>query len=148
MRQRGADQADDAGMLLTRRGAAALAGLLVSLVPLTACGADTPPVCSSIDDLSSSMAHLGEIQLGENGRAQLESQLADVRADLTQVRADADQQSGPQVATVTEAATAVRERAQAAKSEPSAATLQALGTAIADLGSRIRALQDAVAGTC
>jgi hypothetical protein len=94
------------------------------------------------------MAHLGEIQLGENGRGQVESQLADVRADLTQVRADADQQYGAQVATVTAAATAVRERSQAAKSDPSASTLQALRTAIADLGSGIRALQDAVAGTC
>lgn len=135
-------------MMLARRGPAALAALLVSLVPLTACGADTPAVCSSVDDLSVSIEHLGELQLGENGRAQLESQLADVRTDLAQVRSDADQQYGEQVDDVTAAAADVRTQFQAAKADPSQSTLRPLGAAISDLGSSARALSDAVAGTC
>jgi len=135
-------------MMLAHRGPAALAVLILSLVPLTACATDDPAVCSSVDDLSSSMDHLGDLQLGENGRAEFESQLATVRADLAQVRTDADQQYGAQVAAVTEAASAVREQFQAAKAEPSASTLQPLATAITELGSGIRALRDAVAGTC
>ena len=135
-------------MMLARRGPAALAALLVSLVPLTACGADTPAVCSSVDDLSVSIEHLGELQLGENGRAQLESQLADVRTDLAQVRSDADQQYGEQVDDVTAAAADVRTQLKAAKADPSQSTLRPLGAAISDLGSSARALSDAVAGTC
>jgi hypothetical protein len=135
-------------MLLVRRGPAALAALLVSLLPLTACGADQPPVCSSIDDLSTSMNHLGELQLGENGRAQMESQLTEVRADIDQVRTDAHQQYGAQVAAVTAAAADVRTQLQAAKADPSASTLKPLRAAITDLGSGVRALSDTVAGTC
>lgn len=130
------------------RGPAALAALLVWLFPITACGTDAPAVCSSVDDLSASMEHLGQLQLGENGRAELESQLAAVRADLEQVRTDADQQYGEQVAAVTAAANTVRERYQAARADPSRSTLRPLGMAIDDLGSEIRALSDAVAGTC
>jgi hypothetical protein len=76
-------------------------------------------MCSSVDDLSASMD-----KLDENGRAQLESQLATVRADLAQVRAAADQQYGEQVATVTAAVSTVRERFHAANSEPSESTLR------------------------
>jgi hypothetical protein len=135
-------------MMRAHRGPAALAALLVWLLPLTACGTDVPAVCSSVDDLSASIEHLGQLQLGENGRDQLESQLAIVRADLTQVRTDADQQYGEQVAAVTAAASTVRERYREAKADPSRSTLRPLGTAIADLGSEVRALSDAVAGTC
>ena len=113
-----------------------------------AAGQTRRPVCSSVDELSTSIEQLGNVQLGENGRAELESQLAAVRADLAQVRADADEQFGDQVAAVTAAADIVRERYQGAKAEPSASTLQPLRTAIANLGSEARALQDAVAGTC
>jgi hypothetical protein len=135
-------------MMLAPRSAAALAAVAVVLLPLTACGADPPPLCGSIDDLSSSMNHLGEIQLGENGRAELESQLTVLRADLAQVRTDAQQQYGEQVATVAAAASAVREQLQAAKAEPSESTLKPLGAAVADLGSGIRELHGAVASTC
>ncbi len=134
-------------MTLVRRAGAALAALLVAF-PLTACGTDAPAVCSSVDELSASIDHLGKVQLGETGRAELESQLAAVRADLAQVRTDAQEQFGDQVAAVTAAADLVRERYQGAKAEPSASTLQPLRTAIANLGSEARALQDAVAGTC
>ena len=134
-------------MRLTTRGACALVSLLVAL-SLSACGTDAPAVCSSVDELSSSIDHLGKVQLGETGRAELESQLAAVRADLAQVRTDAQEQFGDQVAAVTAAADLVRERYQGAKAEPSASTLQPLRTAIANLGSEARALQDAVAGTC
>jgi len=130
----------------------ALALTLVSLLlgaSLVACGGkDKPAVCSSVDELSASIDHLGKVQLGETGRAELESQLAAVRADLAQVRTDAQEQFGDQVAAVTAAADIVRERYQGAKAEPSASTLQPLRTAIANLGSEARALQDAVAGTC
>lgn len=135
-------------MMLVRRGPATLAALIVSLLPLTACGADQPAVCSSVDDLSTSMNHLGELQLGENGRAQLESQLTEVRADIDQVRSDADQQYGEQVDDVTAAAADVRTQLKAAKADPSQSTLRPLGAAISDLGSSARALSDAVAGTC
>ena len=135
-------------MRRAHRAAAALATVLVTLLPLTACGADTPAVCSSVDELASSVEHLGEIQLGENGRAQLETQLAAVSADLAQVRTDAEQQYGAQVDAVTAAASDVRQEYEAVKTDPSSATLKPLGAAIAALGSGIRALSDAVAGTC
>ena len=119
-------------MILAPRRLAALVVVLASLFPVAACGTDTPAVCSSVDDLSASIEQLGQLQLGENGRAQLESQLATVRGDLAQVRTDANQQYGAQVATVTAAASTVRERAQAAKADPSLSTLQPLRTAIAE----------------
>ena len=135
-------------MMSTRRGAAALATVLLAVLPLAGCGSNDTPLCSSIDELSASIDQLGVIQLGENGRDQLESQLVDVRADLAQVRTDAQQQYGDQVAAVTAAADLVRERYQGAKAEPSASTLQPLRTAITNLGTELSALQDAVAGTC
>ena len=139
---------DDAFMILAPRRMAALVVVLASLFPVAACGTDAPAVCSSVNDLSASIEQLGQLQLGENGRAQLQSQLATVRDDLAQVRTDAKQQYGGQVATVTAAASTVRERAQAAKADPSLSTLQPLRTAIADLGSAVQALSDAVAGSC
>jgi uncharacterized protein YoxC len=135
-------------MLLAPRRMAVPAVLLTSLFPIAACGTDAPAVCSSVDDLSASIEHLGQLQLGENGRAQLESQLATVRGDLAQVRTDAHQQYGVQVATVSAAASTVRERFQAAKADPSRSTLQPLRTAVADLGTSVQALSDAVAGSC
>jgi hypothetical protein len=135
-------------MMLAPRRTAALAVVLASLFPIAACGTDAPAVCSSVDDLSASIEHLGQLQLGENGRDQLQSQLATVRADLAQVRTDAKQQYGAQVATVTAAASTVRERFQAAKADPSPSTLQPLRTAVAELGSAVQTLSDAVAGSC
>ena len=135
-------------MMLAPRRTAALAVVLAALFPVAACGTDAPAVCSSVDDLSASIEQLGQLQLGENGRAQLESQLATVRDDLAQVRTDANQQYGAQVATVRTAASTVSERVQAAKADPSRSTLQPLRTAIADLGSAVQALSDAVAGSC
>jgi len=134
-------------MMLASRGAAVLGTLLVAFL-LTACGTDAPAVCGSVDDLSASIDHLGKVQLGENGRAELESQLAAVRADLAQVRTDADQQYGAQLDVVSAAAADVRVQLAAAKAEPSASTLRPLAAAIADLGTGVRALHDAVAGTC
>jgi hypothetical protein len=64
------------------------------------------------------------------------------------VRTDADQQYGAQVDTVTAAAADVRVQLEAAKGEPSASTLRSLAAAIADLGAAVRALHDAIAGTC
>jgi len=135
-------------MMSARRCAAALATVLLAVLALTGCGSNDTPVCSSVDELTASIDQLGVIQLGENGRVQLENQLVEVRADLAQVRTDAQQQYGDQVAAVTAAADLVRERYQGAKTDPSASTLQPLRTAIADLGTEVRALQDAVAGTC
>ena len=135
-------------MMLARRRTAALVVVLAALFPVAACGTDAPAVCGSVDELSASIEQLGQLQLGENGRTQLDSQLATVRADLAQVRTDADQQYGAQVATVTAAASTVRKRAQAAKADPSLSTLQPLRTSIAELGSAVHALTDAVAGTC
>ncbi len=134
-------------MRVARRGAAALVALLVAL-PLAACGTDSPAVCGSVDELSASIDHLGMVQLGENGRAELESQLAAVRADLAQVRTDADQQYGAQVDAVTAAVADVRDQLEATKAEPSASTLRPLVAAITGLGTAVRALHDAVAGTC
>jgi hypothetical protein len=136
------------GMMRVPRSTAALVTVVVATLSVAACGADQPAVCGSVDALSSSVEHLGELQLGENGRDQLESQLAQVRADLSQVKSDAGQQYGSQVAKVTAAVGAVRTQFQAAKADPSAATIKPLGAAITDLGSEIRALTDAVTGTC
>jgi hypothetical protein len=107
-----------------------------------------PAVCGSVHELTSSIDHLGKVQLGENGRAELDSQLAAVRADLAQVRADADQQYGAQLDVVTAAAADVRVQLAAAQAEPSGATLRPLAAAIADLGTGVRALHDAIVGTC
>jgi hypothetical protein len=127
---------------------AGLAAALLTLLPAAACGSEDPAVCSSVDELGASVEQLGVIQLGENGRAQLESQMAAVSADLAQVRTDAEQQYGAQVAAVTAAAGVVRAQLQAARADPTAATLRPLAAAVADLGSDAAALRDAVAGTC
>jgi predicted pyridoxine 5'-phosphate oxidase superfamily flavin-nucleotide-binding protein len=125
-----------------------VAGAVLALCSLTGCGSDDPAVCTSLDELRSSLGNIEDVQLGENGLVELQNILVQVKADAEQVVADAGQQYDAQLTTVTDAVAALDESAQAAKDDPSASTIETFTTSLAEVGTGLSSLQEAVAGTC
>ncbi len=101
-------------------------------------------MCSSLDDLKSSVADLEDVKVGDDGLSQLGSSLAAVKEDLQQVMSDAKEQFKPEITAVTSSVDDLQTSLKAAQSDPTAATLGPVATAVGGVVSGIAALQQAV----
>jgi type IV pilus biogenesis protein CpaD/CtpE len=117
-----------------------MAGSLVS------CGShDTPAVCGSVDDLSTSVDALRSTTVTSSAGA---SALSAVRTDLAAVKADATSQFAPQIAAVETAYAALESSAAIAKAKPTPASLAASAKDFSTFGTAVRTLVADVRSTC
>jgi hypothetical protein len=120
--------------------AVVVAGTLVS------CGShDTPPVCGSVDDLTTSVNALRSGTLTSSTGA---SALTAVGTDLAAVKADAKTQFASQIAAVEAAYSALQGSAAIAKAKPTPASLAATAKDFSTFGSTVKTLVADVKTTC
>ena len=136
------------GMMPSPRRAVPLMAMLVALTGLAGCSSDEPDLCTSMDSLESSVGNLKDVQLGENGLAEVETYLSQIRDDITDVTAAAKEQYSSEVDAVTDAVDDIDEVLRIAEDKPSAATLGPLKEAVTALNSGLTALQQAVSDSC
>jgi hypothetical protein len=116
---------------------------------LVACGEDTPAVCSSAEQLQSSVDKLKDIDVTEtNGLDEFKSQLETIGGDLDQLTNDARSEFSSQVDAVTTTYVALETSVQAATADPSADTLAAAATALSAFSTDVQALISDVESTC
>ena len=135
-------------MMLSPRRAVPLMAMLVALTGPTGCSSDQPDLCVSVDALESSVDNLKNVQLGENGLAEVETYLTQIGEDIEDVTDAAKEQYSSEVDAVTDAVDDIDEVLRIAKDQPSAATLRPLAEAVTALASGLTALQQAVADSC
>jgi|tagenome__1003787_1003787.scaffolds.fasta_scaffold20909468_1 hypothetical protein len=128
----------------------AAGGLLV--ISLTGCGgsdaSNAPPVCTSMDKLSTSVQDLRDTALNKDGLSSLQTNVKKIRSSFTQVKTDAKQQFSPQVEAVNTAMSTLSDNLSTAVANPSAATIAPLVTDVSKVGTSIKALGDAISKTC
>ena len=115
---------------------------------LAGCGNDPPAVCTSIDDLQSSLKGLTSLELNGSGVAGLEDQVALVEQDFTQLKKDASDAYGDQVAAISTDLGKVKTSAGDLVDKPSAAALDTLKSSRDTLAADTKKLADDVKSSC
>jgi hypothetical protein len=128
--------------------AAAAATLLVAAA-LAGCSEDTPAVCTSVDNLSTAVDDLKNVDVTTSGGiSDLQSALATVQNDFATVRTDAKSQFSSQLDAVDTALAALKTSIDAAIANPSASTLAAVGAAAPPAQTALQTLVSDVKSTC
>jgi hypothetical protein len=118
-------------------------------VTLVGCSDDKPAVCSSVDNLKTSVDDVENIDVTSSSAASdLESGLTTIKSDLADVKTDAKSQYASQLDAVDSALATLTKRVDAAKADPSADTLAAVGAAVAPFNSAVQTLISDVESTC
>jgi hypothetical protein len=130
-----------------------LIGLTVASLVLgmsaVACGDDEPAVCSSVDDLRSSIEDLREIDVTSSGALEtLESGLETVEGNISTVRSDAQEEFEPQVEAVETSLAELRSTVGDARSDPSATTLSEAVSALDGFRTDVDTLIEDIQSTC
>ena len=134
---------------MRRKLALSAATVAMLSAALVACGDDTPAVCSSADQLKSSVDKVKDIDVMEtNGIDELTSQLETIDGDLDQLTNDAKSEFSSQVDSVAATFEALMTSVQAATTDPSADTLAAAATAWSAFSTSVKTLISDVQSTC
>jgi hypothetical protein len=116
---------------------------------LVGCGADKPAVCSSVDNLKTSVDNVKNIDVTKSGAvSDLQSGLTTIRGDLADVKTDAKSQFSSQIDEVDTALATLNTKVDAAKAAPSATTLAAVGDALSSFNTALQTLISDVNSTC
>lgn len=109
---------------------------------------DPAALCSSLDELKTSMQGLGDGTVSAESLAALQSGLEPVKTDLAQVVDDAKAQYSAQADQLEQDFDELQLVADTARTTPSAANLSAIRPALRTLADDVRGLADDVASTC
>jgi hypothetical protein len=120
----------------------------VAAVTVSACGAEKPSVCDSLAAVETSLDHVRNANVSENGLSQLTADLNYLRADLIQLRTDAQAQFPTEIDAVRTAVNQVSASIAAARATPDAGTIGAVRPAVSAVQDSVRHLADAMSGTC
>jgi hypothetical protein len=123
-------------------------GAMVGVLGVGGCGSDQPPVCDAADAVRTSVDHVRDTNVAENGLAQLQTNLTQLGAALDQMAADAQAQFATQREAVKSSAAQLSASVDAARADPNATTLSAVRSAASNLQLSFQQLSDAVADTC
>jgi len=125
-----------------------VAALLVGAAA-AGCSDEQPAVCTSIDELQSSIEGLAEIELtGTTGVAGLEDQVALIAQDYRQLKDDAAEEYDDQVGAIDADLEKLKANAAAFVDSPSATAVAALQTSRDAVVAGVEALADDVRSTC
>lgn len=120
----------------------------VATLGIGGCSTDKPPVCDSLAAVQTTMHHIRNGNVAENGLGPLKTHLQQLRIDMRQLLTDAAAQFAPEVAAVKAAADQASANVASAKATPDAAQLSAVRTTLGSLQASVRSLVDATSGTC
>ena len=116
---------------------------------LVACGQGKPAVCTSVNDLKSSVQKVKKINPTSSGALnQLQTDLKAIKSDVAKVESDAKSQFATQIKSVKSSYSAVKASIQTAMGTPNAATLSAAAAALKSLGASIQTLVKDIEATC
>ena len=116
---------------------------------LTGCSNDSPAVCSSVNDLKSSIESLKNIDITSGNAVQdLKDGLTAVGKDLDKVKKDADDKFSTQADGVESALDALKTGVQEAIANPSAAAIAAVGTTLSTFATAVQTLVEDIKATC
>jgi hypothetical protein len=116
---------------------------------LVGCSDDKPAVCSSVDDLQTSVHNLEDIDVTSSSAvSDLEGGLATIESDLATVKTDAKSEFSSQIDAVDTSYTVLRTSVEAAKANPSTDTLAVVGTAASAFDTAVDTLASDVESTC
>lgn len=107
-----------------------------------------PDVCTSADDLRTSLAALQDVDVVQEGTGALDEAWTTVRSDWAQLADDARAQHADQVDGVQADVDAVQSAVETAQATPSSETLGAVASAVGVLLQDAGALVDEVSSTC
>jgi phage shock protein A len=133
-----------------RRIALLVSAAVLGVLPVAGCASDSPTaaVCDSLTAVQNSAQHVRETNVAENGLAQLRTNLTQLRTDVQQLIAGAKTQWAPQAEAIRSALDNVTSTVNVAKTAPSTTAFDAVRQALATLDNSVRALGDAMRGTC
>jgi hypothetical protein len=133
-----------------RRIALLVSAAVLGVLPVAGCASDSPQaaVCDSLTAVQNSAQHVRETNVAENGLGQLRTNLIQLRTDVQQLIHNAKTQFAPQADAIRTALDQVGSTVDVAKSAPSATAFDAVRQALATLESSVKALGDAMRGTC
>ena len=118
-------------------------------VTLVGCSDDKPAVCSSVDNLKTSVDDVKNIDVSSSSAASdLESGLATIKSDIADVKADAKSEFSSQLDAVDSAFATLTTSVDAATADPTATTLAAVGAAVDPFLTAVQNLADDVKSTC
>jgi hypothetical protein len=106
------------------------------------------PICSSLDQLRTSVSKITQLQPGEISVDQLKSDLGAVQADLQQVLADAKDEFSAQVAPINKDLTALKSAVRTAADTRSATDIKLAADAAKSLGTDVKKLADDAKSKC
>ena len=131
--------------------AVALAALPILVGALTigcSSSSDKPAVCSSLDDLKTSVSQVTDVQSGENSLSALRSNLTAVQTNLNNVMEDAKSQYSAQVSQIRSDLDSLQTAIDAAQQSRSATDISNAVTAAKTLGGSVKKLADDARSTC
>ena len=116
---------------------------------VSACGGDDPAVCSSVDDLKSSIQDLQSIDVTSgDSLSDVQSGLEAVKSDFDTVKADAKSEFSSGISAVETSYATLTMAVDDAVSTQTAATLSTAASALSAFGSDVDALVSDVDSTC
>jgi len=123
---------------------------VLGVLPVAGCASDSPQavVCDSLTAVQNSAQHVRETNVAENGLGQLRTNLVQLRTDVQKLIADAQSQWAPQATAIRSSLEQVTSTVDAARTAPSTTTFDAVRQALAALDTSVKALGDAMRGTC
>ena len=128
--------------------AAAAATLLLGAA-LAGCSKDTPAVCTSVDNLSTAVDNLKNVDVtASGGVSDLQTAFTTVQNDVATVKTDAKSQFSSQIDAADSALTTLKTSIDAATANPSAATLAAVVAAAPTAETALQTLVSDVKSTC
>jgi hypothetical protein len=128
--------------------AAAVVTLLLGAT-LVGCGGGKPAVCSSVDNLKTSIDNIKDIDLHSSSAVNdLQSGLKTIEGDIAKVKTDAKSEFSSQIDAVDAALATVKTSVDAAKAAASATTLAAVAAAVSPFEAALETLISDVKSTC
>jgi len=133
-----------------RRIALLVSAAVLGVLPVAGCASDSPQavVCDSLTAVQNSAQHVRETNVAENGLNQLRTNLIQLRTDVQKLIADAKNQFAPQADAIRASLDQVSSTVNVAKTAPSTTAFDAVRQALAALDNSVKALGDAMSGTC
>ena len=127
-----------------------MSAAVLGVLPVAGCESDSPQaaVCDSLTAVQNSAQHVRETNVAENGLNQLRTNLIQLRTDVQQLIHNAKTEWAPQAQAIQSSLDQVRSTVDAARTAPGATAFDAVRQALATLDSGVKALGDAMRGTC
>jgi hypothetical protein len=121
----------------------------ILLIPATVACSDNPPaLCGSVDDLSSQVDSLSDIDFTSTTPSDVQSAMTNIKNNLDTVKTDAKSEFATEVKPVESAFTTLQSSFDKASKNPTAGSVADAGTALSDFSTAVKTFTKEVKSTC